>query len=112
MTVTHDQVEADPIPELISDAFDATRTFPPHERLVEIDKLLHEEIARLTTLVQRLAGRTPHRSRDWYRMVNALDRAEDMPREELSWGPLANALRVAELARIVLELQRAGGVAS
>ncbi|MFF7171073.1 DUF6415 family natural product biosynthesis protein [Streptomyces pseudovenezuelae] len=96
---------------LIVEAFDAGDAMPPHERFVELDKLLRAEIDRLVTYVQRLADNTAHRTREWYAMTNAIDKATDALQFQLGTGPLAGSLHVAELARRVIELQEAGGTA-
>lgn len=103
-------MDTDDTASLIVEAFDAGRAMPPHARLVELDKLLREEIGRLTTYVQRLADQTAHRTRDWYAMTGAIDKAEDALKFQLGTGPLGGALHVAELARRVIELQEVGGV--
>ncbi|RPE47200.1 hypothetical protein EDD90_10653 [Streptomyces sp. Ag109_O5-1] len=95
----------DPIPALIAAAFDSTRRYPEHERFVEIDKLLREEIERLQIIARRMADRTPHRSYDWYRLVNAVDRADDACGFQLG-TTLQAALQVSELARRVAELRQ------
>ncbi|MFE9624311.1 DUF6415 family natural product biosynthesis protein [Streptomyces sp. NPDC006527] len=95
---------------LIVEAFEAGHEMPPYERLVEIDKGLRDEIGRLTAHAQRLADKADHRSRQWYALVNAVDRAEDAMRFPLSTTPLAGAVHVAELAHRVQELREAGGI--
>jgi hypothetical protein len=90
---------------LIVEAFDAGHAMPPHERLVELDKLLRAEIDGLVTYVQRLADKTAHRTREWYAMTNAIEKATDALAFQLGTGPLAGALHVAELARRIRELQ-------
>ncbi|MEU0675495.1 DUF6415 family natural product biosynthesis protein [Streptomyces sp. NPDC006172] len=109
MTAQHD-VDQEATALLIVEAFDAGREMPPHERLVEIDKGLREELARLMTQARSRAETVEQRSRAWYALVNAVDRAEDALSIPLTQGALAGALRVAELARRVLELRKAGGV--
>lgn len=96
---------------LIVEAFDAGRAMPPHARLVDLDALLRAEIARLTAYVQRRADQTAHRTREWYAMTGAIERAEDTLTFQLGASPLAGSVHVAELARRVLELQEVGGVA-
>lgn len=94
---------------LVVEAFDAGRAMPPHERLVELDKLLRSEIDRLGRYVQRLADQTKHHTREWYAMTNAIEKAADAVTFQLGETPLGGALHVAELARRVIELQQVGG---
>ncbi|MEU2740203.1 DUF6415 family natural product biosynthesis protein [Streptomyces sp. NPDC007095] len=107
---------ADSVDSLIGEAINAGRCTVPHERFVEIDKALREEIDRLAPLVQRLAGSTAvkHRSREWYACDNALGNADHAQSYQLGYGPTACALHVAELARRIRELrqvlQDVGGV--
>lgn len=100
-----EQQTDDPIPALIEDAFDASREQPTPERLVEIDKLLREEIDRLSVTAAAMAENREVRSRDWYALVNAVDRADDARAFQNRSG-LAGALNVAELARTVIELRK------
>ncbi|MET9816497.1 DUF6415 family natural product biosynthesis protein [Streptomyces sp. NPDC006355] len=104
--------EADPVPSLIAEAFAAGRGYVTPERFTELDKLLREEIERLTPIVQRIADGRPHRSRDWYAAVNAIDAAEHALTYQVATTPLAGSINVAELARRVLDLRRIGGVPS
>jgi hypothetical protein len=103
---------ADPLPRLIRRAFDAGRAMPPRDEMIELDKLLREEIERLIPIVQRQADHLPHRTREWYARTNAIDAAEDTMTFQMGTGPTAAALHVAELARRALELRRVGGVES
>lgn len=100
-----EQQTDDPFPELIADAFDASRERPTPERLREIDKLLREEIDRLSTTAAAMAEHRTVRSRGWYALVNAVDRAEDARAFQSREG-LAGALNVAELARTLVELRK------
>jgi hypothetical protein len=102
--------QTDTIPTLIGEAFEAARNYPPHARLVEIDKLLRKEIDRLSTIAGRMADKRPHRSRGWYALANAVDKADDALSFQLGEVPLAAALHVAELARRIVELRRETGV--
>ncbi|MFF4121806.1 DUF6415 family natural product biosynthesis protein [Streptomyces sp. NPDC001714] len=95
----------DPIPALIGAAFDAAREQPAPEQLVEIDKLLREEMTRLSTTATALSEHRSVRSRGWYALVNAVDRAEYALTFQNREG-LAGALTVAELARRVIELRQ------
>ncbi|MEV5911046.1 DUF6415 family natural product biosynthesis protein [Streptomyces chartreusis] len=99
------ETQSDPIAELISEALNTTREYPPHDRLVELDKLLREEIDRLSTTARALAEQRPHRSRGWYALVNAVDVAEYALGFQLGTSPLAAGLHVSELARRVRELR-------
>jgi hypothetical protein len=107
---------ADSVDSLLDEANDAGRRTVPHERFVEIDKGLREEIDRLVPCVQRLADSrgVKHRSREWYACDNALFNADHALSYQLGYGPNACALHVAELARRVRELrqvlQGVGGV--
>ncbi|MGW2742392.1 DUF6415 family natural product biosynthesis protein [Streptomyces sp. NPDC001450] len=103
-----EQQTDDPIPALIDAAFDSTRDIPRHERLVEIDEGLRDEIERLQTIARRTADRTPHRSFRWYRLVNAADAADDALGFQLG-DMMQAALQVSELARRVTELRRVVG---
>ena len=106
MTITtHDPTATDPIPTLIDAAFDSTRCIPPHERLVEIDAGLRAEIERLQTTARAMAEQRLHRSYEWYRLVNAADRADDTLAFQLS-DMMQAALQVSELARRVVELRQ------
>lgn len=100
-----EQQTDDPIPALIEDAFDASREQPTPERLDEIDKLLREEVDRLSTIAAAMAEHRTVRSRGWYALVNAVDRADDARAFQSRRG-LAGALNVAELARTVIELRK------
>lgn len=104
--------EPDPIPSLIAEAFGAGHRYVTPERFTELDKLLREEIERLKPIVQRMADRAPHRSRDWYAAVNAVDASDFVLGFHVATTPLGGSLNVAELARRVLELRRVGGVQS
>lgn len=118
MTATTQETGADSVDSLIDEAIESMHTMPPHERFVEIDKGLREEIGRLVPRVQRLAGSqgVKHRSRQWYACDNALAAADHALSYQLGYGPTAGALHVAELARRVRELrqvlQDAGGAQS
>lgn len=94
------------LPALIREAFDATQEPPTPERLAEIDAALRVEVVRLQETARALAEHRPHRSRDWYALVNAVDRADYALGFQNQTG-FAGALGVAELARRVLELERA-----
>ncbi|MGW2708093.1 DUF6415 family natural product biosynthesis protein [Streptomyces sp. NPDC001356] len=100
--------QTDPIRALVMAAFEATLDQPTPERLAEIDKLLREEIERLSTTARALAEHRPHRSRGWYALVTAVDRAEDALAFQNREG-LAGALNVSELARRVIELRQVVG---
>ncbi|MFJ7238202.1 DUF6415 family natural product biosynthesis protein [Streptomyces olivaceus] len=100
-----DPVDADVISELISEALGATGILPPMSRLEELDKALRAEIERLVPLVQRQADATPLRSRDWYAMIQAAERAEDAIQYRLGTAPLAGAIHVGGLAERVTELR-------
>ncbi|MFE1849829.1 DUF6415 family natural product biosynthesis protein [Streptomyces sp. NPDC059489] len=102
----------DPVADLIVEAFDAGQSMPPHERLVDVDKLLREEIGRLIPLARDHTARAEERSRTWYALTSAADSAEYACRFELGSGRLAGALHVAELARRVIKLRRVLGVDS
>ncbi|MCX4607006.1 DUF6415 family natural product biosynthesis protein [Streptomyces mirabilis] len=107
-TGTDDPTTTEPIDALIGAAFDAARDQPTHDRLVEIDRLLRAEIERLQTIARRTAELRPHRSREWYALVNAVDHADDTLQFQLG-VMFAAALHVAELARRVRELQAVVG---
>ncbi|MER5549833.1 hypothetical protein ABT072_47445 [Streptomyces sp. NPDC002589] len=66
-----DRLAEDPIPALIEAAFDSTRRQPTPERLVEIDRLLREEVDRLQAAARAMADHRPVRSRGCYALVNA-----------------------------------------
>ena len=100
-----EQQTDDPIPALLGDAFEATRRQPAPERLAEIDKLLREEIDRLSTTALAMAQHREVRSRGWYALVNAVDKADDALTFTQNEG-FAGALNVAELARRVIELRQ------
>jgi hypothetical protein len=102
------QTEVETVEGLIAEAFASSQEPPPHERFVELDKALREEIDRLVPYVERLAGsqRVKHRSRDWYACDNALVAADHAQVYQLGYGPTACAVHVAELARRVRELQK------
>lgn len=102
-------MNTDDTANLVIEAFDAGRAMPPHERLVELDTLLREEVGRLSAYVQRRADQTAHHTREWHAMTGAIEQADDALTFQLGPSPLAGALHVAELARRVLELQRVGG---
>lgn len=109
---------ADSVDSLLDEVNEAARRTVPHERFVEIDKLLREEIDRLAPMVQRLAGSPgiKHRSSEWYACDNALGKADHAQSYQLGYGPTACALHVSELARRIRELrqvlQDVGGVRS
>ncbi|MGW0772000.1 DUF6415 family natural product biosynthesis protein [Streptomyces sp. NPDC002676] len=95
----------EPILFLIEAAFDTSRKQPTPERLAEIDRLLREEVARLLTTARAVAEHRPHRSRDWYALVNAVDAADDALRFQLGTMMQA-ALQVSKLARRLIELRQ------
>lgn len=111
MATTQQPIDADDVAHLIEEALGATGILPPMSRLVELDKLLRAEIERLVTVVQRKADATPLRSREWYTLVQAADRAEDALQYQIGAAPLAGAIHVGELARRIRELREAGGIA-
>ncbi|RPE40289.1 hypothetical protein EDD90_3325 [Streptomyces sp. Ag109_O5-1] len=98
--------QADLIPALIGEAFESTRNPPPPARFAEIDRALRGEIKRLSKIADGLCRQRPHRSRGWYALVNAIEKADDALSCELAEAPLAAGLHVSELARRVLELKR------
>ncbi|MCT9140340.1 DUF6415 family natural product biosynthesis protein [Streptomyces violarus] len=98
---------ADPIASLIAESFDAGRNYVTPERFRELDKLLREEIDRLKPIVQRVADRTPHRSRDWYAAVQAIEAAEHDLSYQAATTPIAGSIHVAELAQRIIELRKA-----
>lgn len=98
-------LDADDMTRLIEEALDATGILPPMARLEEMDRLLRAEIGRLVPLVQRRADATPLRSRDWYQLVQAAERAEDALKFQMGTMPLAGSIHVAELARHVRALR-------
>ncbi|MEV7793441.1 DUF6415 family natural product biosynthesis protein [Streptomyces sp. NPDC087512] len=107
---THQQpADTDEISQLITEALGATGILPPMDRLVQLDGLLRAEITRLVPLVQRAADAVPLRSRDWYRLIQTSERAEDALGFQIGAAPLAGAIQVAELARRVHELRDALG---
>ncbi|MDV6290348.1 DUF6415 family natural product biosynthesis protein [Streptomyces sp. UP1A-1] len=89
MATTQQPIDADDVAHLIEEALGATGILPPMSRLVELDKLLRAEIERLVTVVQRKADATPLRSREWYTLVQAADRAEDALQYQIGAAPLA-----------------------
>ncbi|MEU6510988.1 DUF6415 family natural product biosynthesis protein [Streptomyces sp. NPDC046942] len=105
-TVSGNVQAAASIPALIEAAFDTTRRQPTPERLVEIDRLLRDEIRRLQATARAMADRRPVRSRGWYALVNAAESADDALGFQNREG-FAGALNVSELARRVIELQAA-----
>ncbi|MEV7796543.1 DUF6415 family natural product biosynthesis protein [Streptomyces sp. NPDC087512] len=108
MTATQQQpVDADKISRLIAEALSATGILPPMDRLVQLDELLRAEIERLVPLVQRRADAVSLRSRDWYKLIQTAERAEDAAQFQIGTTPLAGAIHVAELARWVHELREA-----
>ncbi|MFD5838242.1 DUF6415 family natural product biosynthesis protein [Streptomyces collinus] len=110
MTIEHQEhaPAVDPIPSLIAEALAAGHNDVTAERFRELDKLLREEIDRLKPIVQRVADRTPQRSRGWYAAVQALDAAELDLSYQVATTPIAGSIHVAELARRVIELREAG----
>lgn len=94
------------LPALIREAFDATQEPPAPERLAELDAALRVEVVRLQETARALAEQRPHRSRGWYALVNAADAADDALAFPSDTG-FAGALGVAELARRVIELEKA-----
>lgn len=102
-------VDSDEIARLIDEALGATGILPPMDRLTELDQLLRVEIERLIPVVQRQADAAPLRSREWYKLIQAAERAEDTLRYQVGAAPLVGAIHVAELARRVRELREAGG---
>lgn len=109
MTTTPQPVDADDVAHLIEEALGATGILPPMARLEELDKLLRAEIERLVPVVQRQADATPLRSREWYMLIQAAERAEDALQYQIGAAPLAGAIHVGELARRVRELRDAAG---
>jgi hypothetical protein len=102
---TQQSVDADEISRLIAEALGATGILPPMDRLNQLDELLRAEIKRLVPLVQQRADTVPLRSRDWYKLIQTAERAEDAMQFQLGTTPLAGAIHVGELARWVHELR-------
>ncbi|MCM8553995.1 DUF6415 family natural product biosynthesis protein [Streptomyces sp. STCH 565 A] len=100
-----DPVDADKISELISEALAANGILPPMSRLEALDTALRAEIERLVPLAQRQADATPLRSRDWYALIQAAERAEDAIQYRIGSAPLAGAIHVGTLAERVRELR-------
>ncbi|WP_370664577.1 DUF6415 family natural product biosynthesis protein [Streptomyces sp. IBSBF 2507] len=105
MRTTQQHIDADQVSHLIAEALGATGILPPMTRLEELDRALRAEIERLVLLVQRRADAKPQGSRDWYRLVQAAERAEDSLNFQMGTAPLAGAIHVAHLARHVHELR-------
>ncbi|MBZ6085372.1 hypothetical protein KVH15_30755 [Streptomyces olivaceus] len=98
--------EAPPLdPSLISEALGATDMDLPLPRMEELDQALRAEIQRLVPVAHRHADAAPLRSRTWYALIQAAERAEDAAQYQLGAAPLAGAIHVGELARRVCELR-------
>ncbi|GHI91761.1 DUF6415 family natural product biosynthesis protein [Streptomyces olivaceus] len=98
--------EAPPFdPRLISEALGATDMDLSLSRMEELDQALRAEIQRLVRVAQRHADAAPLRSRTWYALIQAAERAEDAAQYQLGAAPLAGAIHVGELARRVCELR-------
>ncbi|MEU7400022.1 DUF6415 family natural product biosynthesis protein [Streptomyces sp. NPDC044948] len=108
-TTQQQPVDADAAADLIAEALGATGILPPMSRLEELDKALRGEIERLVPVAQRQADAAPLRSRTWYALIQAAERAEDAARYQIGAAPLAGAIHVGELARCVQELRAAAG---
>ncbi|WP_411091374.1 DUF6415 family natural product biosynthesis protein [Streptomyces sp. 049-1] len=104
MTTTRRPVDAAEVSELIAEALGATGILPPMARLEELDRLLRAEIERLVPVATRQADAVPLRSREWYALVQATERAEDAMQYQIGAAPLAGAIHVGELASRVREL--------
>ncbi|MET9162086.1 DUF6415 family natural product biosynthesis protein [Streptomyces parvulus] len=104
MTHTQQAVDAAKVSDLIAEALGATGLLPSMARLEELDRLLRAEIGQLVVVATRQADATPLRSREWYALVQAAERAEDAAQYQLGAAPLAGAIHVGELARRVCEL--------
>lgn len=108
MTTPQQSVDADEIAHLIDEALGATGILPPMARLTELDQLLRAEVERLIPIVQRQADAAPLRSRQWYKLIQSAERAEDTLRYQVGAAPLVGSIQVAELARRVNEMREAG----
>ncbi|MEU6460086.1 DUF6415 family natural product biosynthesis protein [Streptomyces sp. NPDC047065] len=104
MTHTQQAIDASEVSDLIAEALGATGILPPMARLEELDRLLRVEIARLVQVATRQADAIPLRSREWYALVQAAERAADVTQYQLGAAPLAGAIHIGELARRVCEL--------
>ncbi|WP_399142133.1 DUF6415 family natural product biosynthesis protein [Streptomyces sp. NBUA17] len=98
-------VDVDDAARLIAEALSATGILLPMTRLEVLDRGLRAEATRLIRVVQRQADATPLRSREWYELIQAAERAEETLQFQLGTMPLAGSLQVAELARRVCELR-------
>ncbi|MGW4447078.1 hypothetical protein [Streptomyces sp. NPDC004376] len=88
----------DPVAAALNESYGSIR-FLSRERIAEHDAVLRAEIRRLSPIARSMAEDKPHRSRDWYALVNAADLADDA----LQFGVCESHLAV--LADAVLELR-------
>jgi uncharacterized protein YhaN len=107
--VAEPDVDVAAVQHLITEALGATSALPSRARLVELDEQLRAELDRLVPAVRKMAEAAPHRSREWHRLQNELDRAVDALAPRLPDGPLAASLHVAELARRACALRQIEG---
>lgn len=107
MRTTQQHIDADQASHLIAESLAATGILPPMTRLEELDRALRSEIQRLVLLVQRRTDAKLQGARDWYRLVQAAERAGDTLNLQMDTAPLAGAIHVAHLARHVHELRDA-----
>lgn len=105
MSTTKPPVDADEVTRLIAEALGATGRLPTVSRLEELDKALRAEIERLVPVAQGRADAAPLRSREWYALIQAAERAEDAAQYRLGTAPLAAAIHVGVLADRVTELR-------
>ncbi|WP_282793641.1 DUF6415 family natural product biosynthesis protein [Streptomyces sp. CC224B] len=95
--------------ELLALALGATATLPPPEETAEVHRRLVTEIRLRLPGAERAAAAAPVRSRDWYRHLKAIDAARDVlargEEPDPRVGPMAAAVRLAELARRLRELR-------